>query len=86
MLEVIKDNTEKDIIVVLDVFNDIYSGLTKASPFKVTKIRQYAYATAVTRLYAIFEHFIEKNAFIIFGLFIGKQNLCGFISWSKEGV
>lgn len=61
MLEVIKDNTEKDIIVVLDVFNDIYSGLTKASPFKVTKIRQYAYATAVTRLYAIFEHFIEKT-------------------------
>ena len=60
MLEVIKDNTEKDIIVVLDVFNDIYSGLTKVSPIKVTKIRQYAYATAVTRLYAIFEHFIEK--------------------------
>ncbi|WP_210513499.1 MAE_28990/MAE_18760 family HEPN-like nuclease [Pantoea ananatis] len=61
MLEVIKDNTEKDIIVVLDVFNDIYSGLTKVSPNKVTKIRQYAYATAVTRLYAIFEHFIEKT-------------------------
>lgn len=61
MLEVIKDNTEKDIIVVLDVFNDIYSGLGKVSPIKVTKIRQYAYATAVTRLYAIFEHFIEKT-------------------------
>lgn len=61
MLEVIKDNTEKDIIVVLDVFNDIYSGLTKVSPIKVTKIRQYAYATAVTRLYAIFEHFIVKT-------------------------
>ncbi|UUE56292.1 MAE_28990/MAE_18760 family HEPN-like nuclease [Pectobacterium aroidearum] len=61
MLEVIRDNTEKDIIVVLDVFNDIYSGLTKISPTKVTKIRQYAYATAVTRLYAIFEHFIEKT-------------------------
>ncbi|MEN4568891.1 MAE_28990/MAE_18760 family HEPN-like nuclease [Pantoea agglomerans] len=61
MLEVIKDNTEKDIIVVLDVFNDIYSGLAKASQTKVTKIRQYAYATAVTRLYAIFEHFVEKT-------------------------
>lgn len=61
MLEVIKDNTENDIIVVLDIFNDIYSGLAKAPPIKVTKIRQYAYATAVTRLYAIFEHFIEKT-------------------------
>ncbi|MEG6468733.1 MAE_28990/MAE_18760 family HEPN-like nuclease [Enterobacter bugandensis] len=61
MLDVIKDNTERDIIVFLDVFNNIYSGLSKVSPVKVTKIRQYAYATAVTRLYAIFEHFIEKT-------------------------
>lgn len=61
MLDVIKDNTEKDIIIVLDVFNNIYLGLSKVSSVKVTKIRQYAYATAVTRLYAIFEHFIEKH-------------------------
>lgn len=27
----------------------------------MTKIRQYAYATSVTRLYAIFEHFVEKT-------------------------
>lgn len=61
MLDVIKDNTEKDIIIVLDVFNNIYLGLSKVSSVKVTKIRQYAYAKAVTRLYAIFEHFIEKT-------------------------
>ncbi|HHQ4314550.1 TPA: MAE_28990/MAE_18760 family HEPN-like nuclease, partial [Serratia fonticola] len=28
---------------------------------KINKVRQYAYATAVTRLYAIFENFIEKT-------------------------
>lgn len=61
MLSDLKNNADLEISIVQDVVSSIYGQLGTYPAEKTIKIRQYAYATAVTRLYAIFESFVEKT-------------------------
>ncbi len=60
MLSALREKSKLEISIVNDVFFSIYKHLDEHEQSKVTNIRQYAYASAVTRLYAILENFVGK--------------------------